>query len=106
MESKGIDQQMAVENWSRRGREAAAAAGQIEVVFTTTLVELLADDPHRIRLRVQDLSTWQVEEVELHHPDRLERISVDVTGRVEGAGSQAGRSPPTSALHSISSRQS
>jgi hypothetical protein len=56
----------------------------METVFTTTLVELLADDRHHIRLRVQDLGARQVEEIELHRPDRPERITVDVAGRVEG----------------------
>jgi hypothetical protein len=90
MKRKGIDQQSAANDWSRRRREAAAVAGLMEVVFTTTLVELLADDPHRIRLRVQDLGAWHVEEVELRHPDQLERISVDVTGRVEGSWLKSG----------------
>ena len=85
LKSRGVDRRMAVKNWHRRRREAAKAAGQTEVVFTTTLVELLADDRHRIRLRVQDLGSRHVEEFELHRPDQLECISVDVTGRIEGS---------------------
>ena len=85
LNSKGVDHQMGVKTWHRRRLEAAKAAGQMQVVFTTTLVELLADDKDRIRLRVQDLGARHVEELELHRPDQPERISVDVTGRVEGS---------------------
>jgi hypothetical protein len=84
MERNGVDHHAAFQSWFRRGREAATAAGQMEAVFTTTLVELLADDRDRIRVRVQDPGARQVEEIELYRPDRPERISVDVTGRVEG----------------------
>lgn len=48
------------------------------------LVELLADDIHRLRIRVQRVGGPDVVEAELRRPDRPESITVDVAGTVPG----------------------
>ena len=55
-----------------------------EPVPAKTLVELLADDIHRIRIRVRRVGGPDVVEAELRRPYRPEGITVDVAGTVPG----------------------
>ncbi|HET8643155.1 MAG TPA: hypothetical protein VFM37_14560 [Pseudonocardiaceae bacterium] len=52
--------------------------------FTTTLVELLADDPRRFHVRLRLLDGGEVVNVELEHPDRPISVLVDVTAPFAG----------------------
>jgi hypothetical protein len=55
-----------------------------EPVPSKVRVELLADDIHRLRVRVQRVGAPDVVEAELRYPDQPKNVTVDVAGTVPG----------------------
>jgi hypothetical protein len=83
MDAKGFDQRPAFERRSRQPQVSARPGGRAETLYTTTLIEILGDDRRRLDVRLRDLEGSYAAEVQLHRPDRPERIIVDVRRTIE-----------------------
>lgn len=56
----GVERDTAVRELAARRRAAAQQAGTMEIESTTSALELLAEDPQRFRVRVQDRTSTSV----------------------------------------------
>ena len=78
------DTDRAAREWFERRRETAEAAGRLETVLTSSTVEVVADDPHRVVVRTTHDNDGVAIEVELARPARPERLTIDATSNVPG----------------------
>lgn len=80
----GTDQ--ALQEWGQRRRDMAAAAGRLQTVLTTSTVEIVADDSHRVVVRTTHDHGRVVIETDLERPTRPERLTIDRTSNVVVGG--------------------
>jgi hypothetical protein len=83
MDVERFDQRQEFERRSRRPQEYAEPAGPAETIYSTTLIDLLGDNPRRFDVRFRDPEGGYAAEVQLHRPDRPERIVVDVSTTID-----------------------
>src|SRR5574341_74024 len=81
-DAEGFAQRPAFER-SRQPQESAAPAVRAETLYTTTLIDLLGDNPGRFDVRFRDPEGSYAAEVQLHRPHRPERIIVDVRTTID-----------------------
>ena len=84
LRDRDSDTDRAAREWFERRRKTAEAAGRLETVLTTSTVEVVADDSHRVVVRTTHDNGGVVIESELARPARPERLTVDATGNVRG----------------------
>jgi hypothetical protein len=85
LRERHTDTDRAAREWFARRRETAEAAGRLETVLTTSTVEVVADDSHRVVVRTtHDNDGGVVIEAELARPARPERLTIDTTSNVRG----------------------
>jgi hypothetical protein len=83
MDANGFVERSAFERRSRQPQESAEPVGRAETLNTTTLIDLLGDDPRRLEVRFRDPKGSYAAEVQVHRPDRPERMIVDVRRTIE-----------------------
>jgi hypothetical protein len=86
LRARDDDTDRAVEEWSQRRRAMAEAAGRLETVRTTSMVEIVADDSHRVVVRTTHDHGRVVIETEVERPTRPERLTIDATSNVVVGG--------------------